>query len=115
MATLTLKHNLTTVPTGAVIEYRLDLGAWSTDAVISGVPYGKHTVSLRYTNGTQICYATRKLDETAFDACGKLACDDLYIAATDSQGLETYTIPRDPATKGVKSLVLKVASFSEGL
>jgi hypothetical protein len=112
MATLTLKHNLTTVPAGAVIEYRLDLGAWSTDAVISGVPYGKHTVSLRYTNGTQICYATRKLDETAFDACGKLACDDLYITATDSQGLETYTIPRDPATKGVKSLVLKVASFS---
>lgn len=107
-----IKHNLTTVPTGAVIEYRLDLGAWSTDAVISGVPYGKHTVSLRYTNGTQICYATRKLDETAFDACGKLACDDLYITATDSQGLETYTIPRDPATKGVKSLVLKVASFS---
>ena len=98
------------LPAGAVISYRLDLNDWQTSNVITNVPYGKHTVSIRMVNGTQTCYATRDLAETLFDGCGKLSCD-FRIVAKDDLGVETSTLARDPATKGLKTLKLSVESF----
>lgn len=62
------------------------------------------------TNGSQICYATRELVESNFDACGKLSCD-FEIIAKDNLGNETSVIPRDPTTKGLKALTLSVKSL----
>lgn len=110
LAKITVSTNQSTPPAGAVISYRLDLNDWQTSNVLTNVPYGKHTVSIRMVNGSQTCFATRDLAENLFDACGKLSCD-FRIVAKNELGVETSTLARDPATKGLKTLKLSVESF----
>jgi hypothetical protein len=86
------------------------MGDWQTTNIFADVPYGKHTVSVKVTNGSTVCYGVQVFNETDFDACGKLNCDGIVIVAKDDANIETNTIPRG-TNKTLKTLNLSAASL----
>lgn len=86
------------------------MGDWQTVNVFVDVPYGKHTVSVKVTNGITVCYGVQVFNEDAFDVCGKLNCNGIVIIAKDDANNETNTIPRG-ANKTFKTLNLSAASL----
>ena len=86
------------------------MGDWQTTNTFTDIPYGKHTLSVRVTNGSTVCYGTKVFAETDFDACGKLNCDGIVIVAKDDANNETNTIPRG-TNKTLKTLNLSAISL----